>query len=109
MINGQEVWAGNLDEHGGHIGLACGEHSSVHIGSFRVKGRAIKSSFTYLYTELLQGAGNKMSDWKEVKNDTLYTYGMGAETSKPGTRVKLNFTGSSFSFLAPGKPAYLEK
>jgi hypothetical protein len=78
----------------------------VDIFSFLVQGKAIDSSFDYLYTELLQGAGNRMSSWNVIQNDTLYTYGMGAETAVPGTRVKLNFTGSRFTVYSPKKPVF---
>jgi hypothetical protein len=105
-INGSVVWTGNIDEYGGHIGVCCEAHSYIDVTSFKVKGETKKPSFTWLYTELLQGAGNKMSDWKEVKNDTLYTYGIGAETDKPGTRVKLNFTGTRFTVYSPMKPGF---
>jgi hypothetical protein len=103
-LNGKEVWTGETAEHGGHLGLRCEEHSYVEVLSYRVKGKAKDSSFDYLYTELLQGAGNRMSGWNIVQNDSLYTYGIGAETSVPGTRVKLNFTGSRFTVYSPKKP-----
>jgi hypothetical protein len=105
-LNGTEVWTGATGERGGHIGLCCEEHAYVDVFSFRVQGKAIDSSFGYLYTELLQGAGNRMSSWNVVKNDSLYTYGIGAETALPGTRVKLNFTGTRFTVYSPKKPAF---
>lgn len=105
-INGNEVWTGETGERGGHLGLCCEEHSYVDIISFLVHGKAIDSSFDYLYTGLLQDAGNKMSSWNVIQNDTLYTYGIGAETSIPGTRVKLNFTGTRFTVYSPKKPVF---
>jgi hypothetical protein len=105
-INGNEVWSGESAERGGHIGLCCEDHSYVDIFSFLVQGKAIDSSFGYLYTELLQGAGNRMSSWSVIQNDSLYTYGIGAETAVPGTRVKLNFTGSRFTVYSPKKPVF---
>ncbi len=84
-INGKAVWTGILEERGGHIGLSCGEHSSVEVSTFRVKGEPIESSFTYLYTELQLGAG--------------------AGISRPAKRLKLNFTGIGFTLLQTDKPA----
>ncbi len=105
-LNGAEVWTGNVGERGGHIGLCCREHSCAEVLTFRVKGKATDSSFGYLYTELLQGAGNRMSGWTLLQKDTLYTYGMGAETAIPGARVKLNFIGTRFTVLSPKKPSF---
>ncbi len=105
-INGREVWTGETGERGGHIGLLCEEHSYVDIASFLVRGKTVDSSFDYLYTELLQGAGNRMSNWKVNQDDTLYSYGFGAETPVSGTRVKLNFTGTRFTVFSPKKPAF---
>ena len=84
-INRKVVWTGTLDERGGHIGISCGEHSSVEVSKFLVKGEPIESSFTYLATELQLGAG--------------------AGISVPARRLKLNFSGTGFTLLKPEKPA----
>ena len=105
-INKELVWKGKLENNTGMVGLLCAKHSVCDAREFSIVGNKQTASIDYLYTELLQGAGNKEDDWTHLTSDPLFYYGEGVESKLKNARAKLNFIGANLSIFAPKKYKY---
>lgn len=102
-IDDRLVWKGKLKGlHPGRVGLMALPHSGIDMRHFRVSGRQLPGSATWLYTEGLLNAGNNPDNWTILNNDSLFRFGTGAVAKKDSARAKWSFVGSGFDLWAPG-------
>ena len=103
--DGKIVWQGALNNRQpGRVGLFAMSHSGMEVKKFAVSGERQPGFSTWLYTEGLLNAGNRLNDWIVMKDNPLFKYGIGAISKNDAARVKWSFKGSGFDLYAPLMP-----
>jgi hypothetical protein len=104
-LGGREVWRGHCPRAGGRIELLAEAGTILRVARFALRGRSAPMGQFWLSTEALAGAAAEPDEWQAVE-DSLFRFGVGHVSARPGARAKWNFTGSGFRLYAPRGPLF---
>ncbi|MCC6489084.1 MAG: hypothetical protein IT364_16410 [Candidatus Hydrogenedentes bacterium] len=104
-IGENEVWRGSQSKVSGHVGVLMAAHSHALVHQFEVSGKTQHGPLSYLYTDALLGAAQRMDDW-EVAPSSNWRFGEGVVSRTPGTRAKWNFHGTDVHLWCPKGPEF---
>ena len=104
-INDSEVWRGAQPKVPGQTGVLMAAHSHALVHQFEVSGESERSPLSYLYTDALLGAAQRMDDWEVVASGN-WRFGEGVVSRAPGVRAKWNFRGTDVHLWCPKGPAF---
>ncbi len=104
-LDGEICWNGPCSISTGRVGLWLEPHSSIECETFIIDGDTFGTAISFLYTEGLNCAAQKLDDWEEV-TDSTFRYGIGAISKSDGVEIKWNFTGTGFAIWAPTGSTY---
>jgi hypothetical protein len=101
-LNNNLAWQGELpDPAWGRFGLLAMSHSGIEMKSCQVGGESRPGYSSWLCTEGLLNSASDLKDWEECRNNTLFTYGIGAISRTDTAHVKWSFTGTGFDLICP--------
>ncbi len=104
VLDGKEVWSGELPVRAGMIGWLLKPVSECEIMQMTISPNPSGGAMNLLYTEALLGGGAGLQSAKSV-TDTHFRYGVGAlYVENEEGRAKWNFTGRGFKLYSPNLP-----
>jgi hypothetical protein len=110
QADGKELWAGppedlNTGGNPGALGLWVKPDTHLFVGQFKVRGSPLPARLSYLASEALLSAGEKLDHW-EQRRDPQFRFGLGLVSKETPARVKWNVTGTRLSLWSPRGPDF---
>ncbi len=98
-----ELWRGILDSQSGPLVLHVARYSYLRVNRFTLDTAGEAATVSFVYTEALIGAGQRLADWLEERGGS-YRFGCGAVHRGTGGRAKWNFEGTGIALWSPRGP-----